>query len=194
VHPPIGGSTLGSALATPVRMWTGAARYGRVMTAREDFTQEEWERLGRAPLVAGMAISLADPGGPIEALKETGAALKTVLDAAQDGRHGALVQAVAKDVADKAQRRESPLAGFKARGAQAREQILDELRAVNALLVEKATPEEAAQFREWLRTAAQRAATAAKEGGFLGFNAQRVSENEQQMLEELGRIFGAEAG
>ena len=170
-----------------------AARYGRVMTACEDFTQEEWERLGRAPLVAGMAISLADPGGPIEALKETGAALKTILEAAQDGTNGALVQAVAKDVADKAQRRESPLAGFKARGAQAREQILDELRAVNALLVEKATPEEAAQFREWLRTAAQRAATAAKEGGFLGFNAQLVSENEQQMLEELGRIFGAEA-
>ncbi|MDX6722551.1 MAG: hypothetical protein QOD73_955, partial [Solirubrobacteraceae bacterium] len=78
--------------------------------------------------------------------------------------------------------------------AQAREQILDELRAVNALLVEKATPEEAAQFREWLRIAAQRAASAAKEGGFLGFNAQRVSENEHQMLEEIGRIFGADAG
>ena len=159
------------------------------MTSRSDFSDAEWERLGRAPLVAAMAITLADPGGPIEALKETGAALKTILDAARDGAHGEFVQAVAKDVAEKAQHRQNPMAGFKPTGAQAREQILDELRAVNSLLVEKTTPEETEEFREWLKAAAQRAATAAKEGGFLGFNAQRVSEGEQQMLEQLGEIF-----
>src|SRR5919108_3747532 len=104
------------------------------MTSRTDFTEAEWERLGRAPLVAGMAISLADPGGPIEALKETGASLKTVLEAAEGGDHGPFVQAVARDVAQKAQHRENPLAGFKPSGATAREEILDELRAVNALL------------------------------------------------------------
>src|SRR5919204_366868 len=37
------------------------------MTTEADFTEEEWARLKRAPFVAGMAISLADPGGPIEA-------------------------------------------------------------------------------------------------------------------------------
>jgi hypothetical protein len=161
------------------------------MTARSEFSETEWERLGRAPLVAAMAISLADPGGPVEALKETGAALKTVLEAARDGAHGEFVQAVAQDVAQKAQHRQNPMGGFRPTGAQAREQILDELRAVNALLLEKATPEETSQFREWLKTAAQRAATAAKEGGFLGFNAQRVSEGEQQMLEQLGEIFSS---
>ena len=31
----------------------------------------------RAPFVAGLAISLADPGGPIEAAKETMATLKS---------------------------------------------------------------------------------------------------------------------
>ena len=35
------------------------------MTTKADFTEEEWARLGRAPLVAGMAITLADPGGPV---------------------------------------------------------------------------------------------------------------------------------
>jgi hypothetical protein len=159
------------------------------MTTRNDFSEEEWERLGRAPLVAGMAISLADPGGPIEALKETGAALKTVLETAQGGGHGEFVQAVARDVAEKARHRENPMAGFRPTGAQAREQILSELRDVNALLVAKTTSEESDQFREWLKAAAQGAALAAKEGGFLGFNAQRVSENEQQMLEQLGVIF-----
>jgi hypothetical protein len=164
------------------------------MTTRTDFTEEEWHRLGRAPLVAGMAISLADPGGPIEAVKETNAALQTVLEAARDGRHGDFVREVAGDVAERAQRRENPMAGFKPTRARARDDVLGELRAVNALLVAKTTPEEADAFREWLKAAAQRTALAAKEGGFLGFNAERVSENEQQMLDQLGAIFGDDAG
>ena len=53
-----------------------------LMTSRADFSEEEWTRLKRAPFVAGMAISLADPGGPIELVKETAATLKTVRDAA----------------------------------------------------------------------------------------------------------------
>jgi hypothetical protein len=161
------------------------------MTTKADFTDEEWDRLGRGPLVAGMAISIADPGGPIETLKETTAALRTVVEAAQSGGHGELVHALAADVAAKAQNRQNPLAGFSAKGAGAREAILDELRAVYALLVEKATPEEVEQYREWLKTASQQAALAAKEGGFLGIGAQLVSEREQQMLDTLAEIFHA---
>jgi hypothetical protein len=56
---------------------------------------------------------------------------------------------------------------------------------VNRLLSEKATPEEADAFRAWLLTAAQRAADAAKEGGFMGFRAERVSEGERDMLNRL---------
>jgi hypothetical protein len=160
------------------------------MTTRADFTDEEWQRLGRSPLVAGMAISFADPGGPIEAVKETNAALRTVLQAAESGEHGDFVQTVAKDVAEQARNRHNPMADFKPRGSDARQEIEDEMRAVNALLVAKATPEEADQFREWLKQAAQASALAAKEGGFLGFRAERVSENEQQMLDKLGDIFG----
>jgi|SRR4051794_12816311 len=160
------------------------------MSSKSDFTDEEWTRLGRAPLVAGMAISLADPGGPIETLKESSAALRTLVEAANDGSFGEFVQSLASDVAAKAQRRENPLAGFRPDGRNAREQVLDELRGVNALLVEKATPEELDDYREWLKTAAQSAAKAAKEGGFLGIGGELVSEREQQMLETLGEVFG----
>src|SRR5215213_10974341 len=107
------------------------------MSTRADFTDEEWARLGRAPLVAGMAISLADPGGPIETVKESGAALKTLLEAARDEGFGPLVQAVARDVEAKAQRRENPMVGFKPDRRRAREDILDELRAVHGLLQDK---------------------------------------------------------
>ena len=163
------------------------------MTERSDFTPEEWERLGRAPFVAAVAITLSDPGGPIEAFKETNAALKTVVEAAQDGTHGEFVQAVARDVAEKARHRHNPLAGFKPDRARPLDDILDEMRAVNALLLAKTTPEETEQFSEWLKAAAQGAAQAAKEGGFLGIHAERVSEREQQMLERLGEIFDGPA-
>jgi len=162
------------------------------MTTKADFTEEEWAQLGRAPLVAGMAITLADPGGPIETLRESSAALQTVLEAAQSGKYDGFVQAVAQDFADKARHRQNPMAGFKPRGRDAGEEVLTELRAVNRLLVDKLTPEEREQFREWLKTAAQRAATAAKEGGFLGFRAELVSEREQQMLDQLAEVFHEE--
>jgi hypothetical protein len=159
------------------------------MTTKADFTEEEWARLGRAPLVAAMAISLADPGGPIETLRESSAALQTVIEAAQSGSDGEFVQEVARDFADKARHRQNPMAGFKPKGRDAGEEVLAELRAINQLLVEKTTPEEREQFREWLKTAAQRAATAAKEGGFLGFRAELVSEREQLMLDRLAEVF-----
>jgi hypothetical protein len=158
------------------------------MTTKADFTDEEWARLERAPMIAGMAISIADPGGPIEAVKETMATLKTVTEAAQSGE-SELVGEVAKSFAEKAKNRQSPMGDFKPRGAMAGQEILEELGAVNELITQKATAEEAAAFREWLLTAAKRAADAAKEGGFMGFNAKRVSEGEQQMLDKLGEVL-----
>jgi hypothetical protein len=159
------------------------------MTTKADFTEEEWTRMERAPLVAGMAITFADPGGPIEALKESLAAVKTIVDTAKTGSGSELVDALAKDVAEKAHRRENPLKDFRPRGTMAGAEILDELREVDRMVTEKATPEEAEVFRKWLLDAAQRTADAAKEGGFLGFNAVRVSEGEQKMLDKLGEVL-----
>ena len=155
------------------------------MTSKADFTEEEWARVKRAPFVAGLAISLADPGGPIEAVKETAATLRTVRDGAGSGR-GELVDAIAREVSTE---RKNPLKDFKPRGATAGADILDELREVNAIVTEKATPEETAGYREWLKSAAQEAADAAKEGGFMGFKAVRVSEGEQKMLDRLSEVL-----
>jgi hypothetical protein len=159
------------------------------MTTKADFTDEEWARLERAPMVAGMAITLADPGGPIEVVKESMAAMKSATDASQAGG-GELVEAVSKSVNEKMQKRQNPMSGFKPKGATASQEIIDELRAVNDLVKQKATPEEAAGFREWLLTAAKRSADAAKEGGFMGFKAERVSEGEQKMLDKLAEVLG----
>jgi hypothetical protein len=160
------------------------------MTTKADFSEEEWIRVKRAPFVAGMAISLADPGGPIEAFKETAATLKTVQGA--EGQDGVVGEA-AREVVSEARERKNPLHGFKPKGTLASQEIVDELTAVNGIVSGKATPEEAEAFRAWLKTAAQEAANAAKEGGFMGWHAERVSEGEQRMLDKLDEVLAPPA-
>jgi hypothetical protein len=154
------------------------------MTSKQDFTEEEWTRIRRAPLVAGFAISVADPGGPIELTKETMASLRSAtLPPSQEE----LLASVALDVQALAQRKQNPLGDFKPRNGQ---QVLEELRGVNEIVTAKATPEEAEAFRMWLVAAAQAAADAAKEGGFMGFGGEQVSAGERQMMEQVRTTLG----
>ena len=157
---------------------------GGALTSKQDFTDEEWTRIRRAPLVAGVAISLADPGGPIELAKETVASLRS---ATLPPSQQELLASVALDVQALAQQRRNPLGEFRPRGGQ---QVLEELRGVNELVTAKATPEEVEAFRRWLVAAAQAAADAAKEGGFMGFGAEQVSAGEQQMLDQVRAALG----
>ena len=62
---------------------------------------------------------------------------------------------------------------------------------MHRIVFQRGTPEDAAALRDWLLAAAQEAANAAKEGGFMGFHAERVSEGEQQMLDRLGEVLAA---
>ena len=121
------------------------------MTTKSDFTEEEWTRVVRAPLVAGLAISLADPGGPIEMAKESMASLK---NATNPPSREQLLAEVALEIQGMAQRRENPLKGYKPRptpGAPTPgDAVIEELTAVQALVASKATPDEATAFATWL--------------------------------------------
>jgi len=161
------------------------------MTTKADYTEEEWAALRRAPMVAGFAVSLADPGGPIELTKESLAAMKAAGAPPSDDE---LLVAVSQDALAQQQQRHNVLKEIDLKAATAREQIVDELRKVNEILSAKATPEEADAFREWLMQAAQDSANAAKEGGFLGIGATRVSEGEEAMLAKLREILGVASG
>ncbi len=157
------------------------------MTTKADYTEDEWNALRRATTVAGFAVSLADPGGPIELTKESMAAMKAA--GAPPGDQELLV-AVSQDALAQQQQRNNVMKELDLKASKVREQIADELRSVNEILTAKATPEEAAAFREWLVQAAQASADAAKEGGFMGIGATRVSEGEKAMLAQLREILG----
>jgi hypothetical protein len=158
------------------------------VTTKDGFTEEEWVRVRRAPFVAGMAISLADPGGPIEMAKETMATMKV---ATNPPSREQLLAEVALELQGMTQQRQNPLAGFElTKGAVPGQQVLDELRSVSGIVAAKATTEEATAFRAWLLTVAQNAADAAKEGGFMGFGAVQMSEGEKAMLDQLRSSLG----
>jgi hypothetical protein len=153
------------------------------MTTKSEFTDEEWVRITRAPFIAGMTISLADPGGPIEAAKESMAAIRS---ATNPPTREQLLTEVALDIQSQVQQHHNPAKGYRPTGASpAGEQLLDELREVRALVASRATAEEAAAFGEWLVATAQDAANAAKEGGFMGFHAELVSQREKDMIERV---------
>jgi hypothetical protein len=155
------------------------------MTTKSDFTEDEWSRIVRAPIVAGLVISLADPGGPIEAANESMATLKSATNPPSRER---LLAEMALEIQALTQQRHNPLSGYKATTqGNPGEAVLEELGAVQALVANKATPEETAAFGRWLVAAAQAAADAAKEGGFMGLGAQQVSEREQAMLDRVRR-------
>ncbi len=158
------------------------------MTTKKDLTEDEWSRLLRGPLVAGLAVSIADPGGPIEATKETIATIRVMTSPPTDQQ---LLADIAGEIKALAERRENPFQDFRVEGgAMASQHVLDELRAVDVVLRTKVDAAEAEAYRGWLLAAAQASADAAKEGGFLGIAARRVSEGEADMLERVRDALG----
>jgi hypothetical protein len=153
------------------------------VTTKNDFSEDEWTRVVRAPFVAGLAISLADPGGPIEAAKET---MATVRSATSPPSREQLLTEVALEIQALTQERTNPLKGYRpAKGEAPGKQVLEELRSVRAIVASRATPEETVAVGQWLLVTAQAAADAAKDGGFMGFGAEQVSNGEQAMLDQV---------
>lgn len=162
------------------------------MAGKSNFTPEEWARVAASPMVASMAITAADPSGLWGLLKESMAGGWALLEAKQDAAANPLVKAVAEDIAN-AQTRDSVRAAFQERFknsqlSDAKAKAIAELRDVSRLLDTKA-PEDAAGFKSWLNTVAQRAAEAGKEGGFLGFGGVAVSDAEKATLQEIAQAL-----
>jgi hypothetical protein len=160
------------------------------VTTKRDFTEAEWARVVRAPFVAGMAVTLADPGDTVETTKETMATLET---ATNPSSREQLIAEVSVDIEAMRQKRQSPLGGYRptAGSGSAADQVLEELRNVQAIVAAKAEPDEATAFAQWLVAAAQSAADASKEGGFMGFGGQQVSDREEAMLDRVREAVGA---
>jgi hypothetical protein len=112
--------------------------------------------------------------------------MATIRSATNPPSREQLLAEVALEVQAMSQQGHHPIKGFKPSKHQALgTQVLEELRAVQAIVAAHAAPDETGAFGRWLIATAQAAADAAKEGGFMGFRAQQVSQGEQAMLDQV---------
>jgi hypothetical protein len=161
------------------------------MTTQEAFTAEEWTQMETAPIYAGMGIIAADPA-VTSIFKETAAMAKALVQspvpAGSDELVGSLVAEYQKKVENK-EKFEEPQ--FETKDPEViMQQIYEYVGGAAAIVDEKATAAEAQGYKEWLMTVAQAVAEAGKEGGFLGFGAVRVSEQEEIVLENYRKTLG----
>lgn len=158
------------------------------MVDKSTFTQDEWRLILASPMLAGMAVTLADPSGIFGTLKEGFAGASALLTAKKDAGANAIARAIAADFETPEGRtmaRDSIKADFKGKSpSEMKVMALEGVRKVNAILSAKA-PDDAPGFRTWLRAIAADAADASSEGGFLGFGGVKVSEAEKATLAEL---------
>ena len=73
---------------------------------------------------------------------------------------------------------------------QVRETALAKTRTSLEILHAKGAKDDADAYRKFVTVIADRVAKAAKEGGFLGFGGERVSENEKTLLADLSSVVG----
>lgn len=159
------------------------------MTTKTDFTTEEWKLLLEGVLMAGIAVSAADPSGIWGTLKE-GVSTANALNAGRSAGNE-LITALIADLETSAGRdtlkeglREK-LSGLSSSGAPQMKVIaIDALRQVSALLDGKA-PADSVAVKSWLRQISHGAAEASNEGGFLGFGGVKVSDAEKATLAEI---------
>lgn len=163
------------------------------MATKTDFTPEQWSKLVQAPLLAGFAVSAADPSGLIGTLQE-GMASARALATAKSESSDTLIKAVVEDLLT-ADGRNTAREGVQRmiQGAQLAEikaRALAELAEVGKIL-DSVAPADAPAFKSWLNSVATSVAEAASEGGFLGFGGVKVSENERATLAEISSILKA---
>ena len=158
------------------------------MATKANFTAEEWGRVLASPIIAGMAITAADPSGVWGLLKEGMAGGWALVEARSDAQANALVKSVAEDFATSEGRAaaravmQAKFSGAKLDGLK--DTALAELKAIASILATKG-PEDAPAFKAWLQAVAQKAAEAGTEGGFLGFGGVAVSDAEKATLGEI---------
>jgi hypothetical protein len=140
------------------------------MTTKSEFNADEWERVTRAPALAGVMVALADRGG---SFRESLALGKAYAAAKRDGGSELIEQLVG-----------SP-PSLDPHAVKQPDQIPDQIREALRLVEEKATPEETEDYRQFVLRLADVVAHAHKEGGVLGIGGKEVSPEEQQVLDRL---------
>lgn len=152
------------------------------MTAKSDFTPEEWETVIEGPTAAGLMIAASQRGGTF---RESYSIAKAYADARRE--HGA--SQLLDDIVGEKPKVERPHVHSV---DELKQQSLEHLRQGLALVQQKGTPEDADQYKQFVVGLATRVAEAHREG-FLGFSGDRVSDAERQAVSDVADALGVPA-
>jgi hypothetical protein len=155
------------------------------MTHKADFNAEEWSTVVDGPLYAGMRVISADRGG---SLRESLAMGRVYQEARQSHGANELLDELLKSPPaidpEQLKAAEGNIGGLTA----------DQLRRAIEILRAKATPAEVDAYKTFVMTVAQAVASAHKEGGFLGIGGKKISDAENQALDEVSAALGSPPG
>ena len=165
------------------------------------YSDDEQLLLAMLPSEIGSAVAFSEKSGPIGTAKEMMASAKSALANAKDYPDNPLIQNLIPNLddrsaaADKAKDlRERQLARLKASGITSRDGMIElavtDAEAVSALLATNADASQAAEYKSWVLSIGQAVANAAKEGGFLGFGGETVSDDEEEILARITAALG----
>lgn len=148
------------------------------------------------PSEIGSAVAFSEKSGLIGTAKEMMASAKSAVANAADYPDNALIQSVMPNLDDRSaaldkakELRERQIERLKAEGITSREEMIEkavsDAEAVSALLATTADASEAAEYKSWVLSIGQAVANAAKEGGFLGFGGEQVSDGKEAILPRI---------
>jgi len=144
------------------------------MTAKGDFTDQEWDLVREGPATAGMIVVTADKGG---SFRETFAMAKAYAEARQQHGESEFLDALVSAGPKSGPRAHSP--------EELREHGLQRLREAADLLGRKATADEVEGYRAFVLKLAEKVADAHREHG------EQVSEQERAAIREIAATLGA---
>jgi hypothetical protein len=157
------------------------------MATKTDFTTQEWEALRDAPHFVSLAVATAGASGPFGSLKEAFAPASALVEASKSTNEllRNLCDRTELKAAQKSVRASIKASDMKTLRSELQTLAADKARAASAILQQKGASGDADAFRTFLVDIAERTAKAAKEGGFLGFGGEWVSENERTVLNRI---------
>lgn len=162
------------------------------MSAKDNFSTQEWFQVMTGPGRAGAAVVAASPSGLTGLLAEAQAIAASIRDSVSMAGRTPLMEAMAADLLGKGPSPEEikDMQGDRARNMQeAVEQNVQAVRQAVWLVSARTTPEDAQAYQDMLMQVAERAAQAAKEGGFLGIGGEQVNDKERDVLAELQGVI-----
>jgi hypothetical protein len=142
------------------------------MTAKADFTEEEWNVVREGPAAAGVLVLMAQGGG---SFRETWALAKSYAEARKQPGQSQLLDELAS---------EKPDVERHSTREEQESQGLTGLREAIAILEQKASPEEVEAYRTFVLAVARKVAEAHEEEG------QPTSAAEQAAIEKVASTIG----